>query len=84
MRVRYGTGVATAAGVALMAATLSVTTPSVEAVPWSAPSSFKAGNYVVTLADVPAAAYTGTVRGFARTKPTAGKRFTARSAATVR
>ncbi len=77
------------AGAGLVAATMTVT-QSVEAVPdeavsWKSPQAgFKTGNYMVTLAELPAAAYTGTIKGLARTNPGAGGRFDVKSAATVR
>ena len=55
-----------------MAATFAII-PSVEAVSWKSPQAeFKTGNYMVTLTELPAAAYTGTIKGFARTNPAAG------------
>ncbi len=67
-----------------MAATLTIT-PSVEADSWKSPQAgFKTGNYMVTLAEVPAAAYTGTLQGFAASNPAPGVRFDVNSAATVR
>ena len=57
------------AGGGLVAATLT-TTPSAQAVPWtSQQTGFKTGNYIVTLTDIPATAYAGTIPGLARTMP---------------
>jgi subtilisin family serine protease len=67
-----------------VAATLTIT-PTAEAVPWKSPQAgFTTGNYIVTLADLPAAAYAGTIPGLARTRPAEGENFAATSAATAR
>lgn len=86
------------AGVGLVAATLSTAT-SVQAAPAATakpasqaaadpvttpPGGFTNGNYMVTLAEVPAAAYSGGVKGYARTRPAKGKNFNAASKAVVK
>lgn len=73
------------AATGLVAATLSITVSA----PAAAESThqdraFKAGNYIVTLTDTPAAAYRGTIKGYPATKPAPGKKFNSTSAAAVK
>ncbi|HET7689728.1 MAG TPA: S8 family peptidase [Nocardioidaceae bacterium] len=75
---------ATVAGVGLVAATLS-TAPSVTAAKnRPEPAAYAAGNYIVLLKDIPAAAYAGGVKGYAATKPARGQKFDSTSAASVK
>ncbi len=81
---------AAVAAAGLLAATLTTTPLVAQAAPASkAPAkvvqtAFRPGNYLVTLAEIPAAAYQGGVQGYAGTRPAAGKRFDATSAASVK
>ena len=63
----------------LVAGLATTTTQSAGAAPAS-----PTANYLVQLADAPAAGYTGGVAGYAKTKPAAGNKIDARSAAVSR
>ncbi|HET7471953.1 MAG TPA: S8 family peptidase [Candidatus Limnocylindrales bacterium] len=56
----------------------------VQAASGKAGAHYAAGRYIVTFADEPVASYTGTTKGFAATKPAAGKHINPSSAAVVR
>ncbi|MCU1509609.1 MAG: sbtB [Glaciihabitans sp.] len=92
---RAGTAVALAAGAALLGALFSAPAvsaapavasatsksdfvPSLKAVT-STVKNYKAGTYIVTLKDAPAASYTGGVNGFKATKPVAGEQLNTKS-----
>jgi subtilisin family serine protease len=80
------TGITTA----VLATSLGVAATSSEAAPGAAVNqaaagrSFKTGNYIVVLRDKPLTTYTGTVRGYAATKPATGRHVNVASAASKR
>jgi subtilisin family serine protease len=75
---------------AVLVTTLGVAATSSEAAPGTttrqaaAGAAFKTGNYIVVLRDKPLTTYTGTVRGYAATKPAAGHHVDVSSAASKR
>jgi subtilisin family serine protease len=86
---------AVTAGAGMVAATLSTISPTAQARtsdPTSTSTStssdavvgFKSGNYIVTLKDIPAAAYRGGVKGYPATRPARGEKFDATTAAAVK
>jgi plastocyanin len=79
------------AGAGLVAATLSTGSVSAQAptTDRTAPTAaaavpFKTGNYIVTMTDVPAAAYRGGIKGYPATHPARGAKFDASSDAAVK
>jgi subtilisin family serine protease len=63
------------------AATAAPLTAASSAKSQSAPAAYSAGRYIVTFADDPAASYDGSRKGFAATRPAAGKKLNTDSAA---
>jgi hypothetical protein len=76
--------------VATLTITLSTPATSAPAVSASAVADptrdrvYNTGNYIVTLVDIPAAAYRGTVQGYPATRPAPGKKFDATTSAAVK
>jgi plastocyanin len=75
--------------IGLVAATLSITlsAPASSASAVADPAqerAYKAGNYIVTLVDLPAAAYRGGVKGYPATRPAPGKKYNSTSSAAVK
>src|SRR3954470_10127227 len=74
---------------AVLATTLGVTATSSQAAPRPAANtvaggSFKTGDYIVVLRHDPLASYSGDVRGYAATKPAAGRKLNLTSSAAKR
>ena len=69
------------AAIAALAMLVGAMAPGVVAARGQQASQYTAGRYLVTFADAPLAAYSGTVKGFPATQPTAGKKLNAHSAA---